>query len=324
MHSVLVAGKRGGILHWFENLLDAAEFLPGVRIAGFALNHNTWQERLQKRIHKTVHLQSRSTALAARNLDRAIGLAKPDIILVTDLYYLADPILEVLQRARANAAIAHWIGDFFDSRLQAASHVIDTYYFTDSSFIDDAAQLGIANTRYLPLAANARLFHPPRKAARNNRLIFIGAHSQNRQDMIDAIATPKTVIGKGWRAHPGRQDEYLDRSIDLASVAAHYRASSVVLNVLNRNNVRHGLNMRCFEATACGALLLTEESPDNSRCFVPGEEIITYNSPADADRLLHELSADRSRLETIALRGQQRTSSAHLYQHRLQTIIDGS
>lgn len=304
--------------------MATADFLPDIRLFGFALNHNNWQERLQRRIYKLSGHESEYSTIAARNLARAIKQARPDLILITDLHYFPDPILEVLQQARRNAAIAHWIGDFFDERLARSSGVIDHFCFTDSSFLDDARRIGILNGRYLPLAANPTLFNTEKAQQRRSDLVFIGAYSSNRQRLIEAITSPKIVIGKGWPGPTRPGDRILSHNISLAAVAARYKQSEIVLNVLNHNNVRHGLNMRCFEATACGALLLTETTPDNARCFQVGREILIYNAPSDIDAQIQALRSEPEKIQEVARLGQQRTISEHFYHHRLRTLIETS
>lgn len=94
--------------------------------------------------------------------------------------------------------------------------------------------------------------------------------------------------------------------------------------VINRHGeVAGGLanNMRMFEATGCGALLLTEAAPNLSDFFA-FDEVATYNSPADAvDKVRYYLKHEDERM-LIAAKGQARTLTDHTYLSRMKTVSD--
>ncbi len=78
--------------------------------------------------------------------------------------------------------------------------------------------------------------------------------------------------------------------------------TKVVLNgAIDMAGVDRG-NMRCFEATGCGAVLLTDSGvyPDG---FIDNETMVTYSSPADIPGLVNRLIADASWASSIAKRG---------------------
>lgn len=61
-------------------------------------------------------------------------------------------------------------------------------------------------------------------------------------------------------------------------------------------------NMRCFEATGCGALLLSDAG-DYGEGFVPGVSMITWREPADAVREIAAALAEPERLNRVATAG---------------------
>lgn len=66
------------------------------------------------------------------------------------------------------------------------------------------------------------------------------------------------------------------------------------------------INMRLFEATGGGSLLLTEDIPGIVRYFEPGQEVITYTSPADVVEKINYYLAHDSERERIATAGKER------------------
>jgi spore maturation protein CgeB len=61
-------------------------------------------------------------------------------------------------------------------------------------------------------------------------------------------------------------------------------------------------NMRCFEATGCGAVLLTDSGryPEG---FVDGDTMVTYSSNAEIPELIKRLAKDVSWADSIARAG---------------------
>jgi hypothetical protein len=61
-------------------------------------------------------------------------------------------------------------------------------------------------------------------------------------------------------------------------------------------------NMRCFEATGCGAVLLTDAGryPEG---FVDGETMLQYSSPEQIPELINKLMRDETRARSIAQAG---------------------
>ena len=84
----------------------------------------------------------------------------------------------------------------------------------------------------------------------------------------------------------------------------------------------HANNLRLFEATGVGALLLTDWKQDLHKLFEPGREVVAYRSPEECCELIaYYLAHDRER-KTIAATGQARTLREHTYFQRMQELLD--
>jgi hypothetical protein len=79
-------------------------------------------------------------------------------------------------------------------------------------------------------------------------------------------------------------------------------------------------NMRLFEATGVGALLLTEAARNLPGLFTPGEEVVTYDSPGDLVEKIRHYVAHPEERQVIAAAGQRRTLSEHTYAHRMEQL----
>jgi spore maturation protein CgeB len=80
--------------------------------------------------------------------------------------------------------------------------------------------------------------------------------------------------------------------------------------------------MRMFEATSCGALLITKRIPFIEDFWKDGEDIILYNTNDElVEKVKYYLSNDKER-ELIAKSGQEKTLKNHTYLKRANTILE--
>jgi spore maturation protein CgeB len=98
--------------------------------------------------------------------------------------------------------------------------------------------------------------------------------------------------------------------------------SRITLNI--HIDVAQGVasNMRLFEATGCGALLMTEKSVWLSHFFEPGREVVTFDNKDDliAKATLYLGRADER--EQIAHAGQERTLTQYTSHRRAEELVD--
>jgi spore maturation protein CgeB len=76
-------------------------------------------------------------------------------------------------------------------------------------------------------------------------------------------------------------------------------------------------NMRLYEATGVGALLVTEARRNLAELFEPGGEVVAYEDESDlVEKLRHYLADDGERMR-VAAAGQARTLREHTYANRI-------
>lgn len=81
-------------------------------------------------------------------------------------------------------------------------------------------------------------------------------------------------------------------------------------------------NMRLFEATGVGTLLITDWKQNLHEIFEPGKEVVAYQSPEECVELIHYYLEHEGEREAIARAGQKRTLRDHTYYHRAQELVD--
>jgi len=71
--------------------------------------------------------------------------------------------------------------------------------------------------------------------------------------------------------------------------------------------------MRCFEATGCGAMLITEKSKNIEYYFEPDKECVTYIDEEELIEKIRYYQSHDDEREKIARAGHRRTMADHTY-----------
>jgi hypothetical protein len=157
--------------------------------------------------------------------------------------------------------------------------------------------------------------------------VFVGSLSTNHAERIQfleqvASLTPLEVWGPGvealTRESPLRQRHHGDawaremyRVLSQAKLALNYHLDSADV---------YANNMRLFEATGVGTLLITDWKVNLSEMFEPGKEVVTYRTPEECAELIEYYLDHPDERAAIAQAGQRRTLQEHTFYHRMQEL----
>jgi spore maturation protein CgeB len=102
-----------------------------------------------------------------------------------------------------------------------------------------------------------------------------------------------------------------------------YRTLARSRVTLNRHiNVaeNYANNMRLYEATGVGSLLITDLKDNLGKLFEVGKEVVAYTSPEEAAELIRYYIDHPDEASAIAHAGQARTLREHTYQQRIEEL----
>jgi len=136
------------------------------------------------------------------------------------------------------------------------------------------------------------------------------------------------------RAHPldfwGYGAERLDPASPLRARAhgdawglAMYQAlynAKISLNLHIDAAENNANNMRLYESTGVGALLLTDAKDNLHTLFEPGREVAAYRSPNECIEMIGHYLGHEDERRAMAQAGQARTLKEHTYAHRMQEL----
>ncbi|MFQ5681802.1 MAG: glycosyltransferase [Candidatus Binatia bacterium] len=159
-----------------------------------------------------------------------------------------------------------------------------------------------------------------------------------------------SFVGTLSRDHKGRRLllEYLCENTELAiwgrgidalrrssSIRSHYkgmawgvdmyqilRDSKITLNRHIDVAGSHANNIRLYESTGVGAMLVTDWKADLSDMFEVGKEVVAYRNPQECLKLVRYYLAHEEERKAIARAGQRRTLEEHTYRKRMQELVD--
>jgi spore maturation protein CgeB len=99
------------------------------------------------------------------------------------------------------------------------------------------------------------------------------------------------------------------------------RCSKITLN--HHGDVApYANNMRLYEATGVGTLLITDAKGNLREIFEPGKEVIAYHDPNECVQSIQFYLEHEGEREAIARAGQERTLREHTYYQRMQELVD--
>lgn len=163
---------------------------------------------------------------------------------------------------------------------------------------------GIA-ANWLPLACDPTI-HRKHAVPKRHEIAFVGhLFPGPREELLNRLR---------WRF----RDLFVGQAY-FEAMAEIYSASRLVFN----RSLENDINMRVFEALACGSLLLTNDLTENGQAelFQDGIHLATYR---DADDLLDKAAYYFKReeiRERIAAAGRTEALARHTYRHRMEALL---
>ncbi len=187
------------------------------------------------------------------------------------------------------------------------------------------------NARYLPFGVDPEVYHPP-AAAKNglcpecdgrHKIVFVGSYNDKRQRYLNAIKKYSvSVWGHLW---PGREKSLSGRhtihkkAAFGAFCAKLYSLADVSLNLVGDLNMP-GHNMRTFEITASGGVMLSAFTKEQAEFFPEDEAAVYYRNSAELDAKIERILSDgqfRARLRDEALK----ICLSHSYVERAKAVL---
>ncbi len=245
-------------------------------------------------------------------LEQQILDYQPDVLYCQNLYTPGPVFLSNIKKKTS----IHIVGQVafpvsFDKEFLTPYDLILSSF---PHFVTRFRKLGI-KSEYFRIGFEKTVLKKLKRAARQYDVSFIGAFSK-RHDNTSVFAAATDVWGHG--IVPVSKKYHGEAwGIDMYNIIYN---SKITLNRHIDTAEDHANNMRLFESTGVGTMLITDYKSDLNKLFVPGKEVETYRTKEELiEKVKYYLSHHKER-EKIAKAGQNRTLRDHTYEKRMNEL----
>ncbi|MBF0449811.1 MAG: glycosyltransferase [Candidatus Magnetomorum sp.] len=205
----------------------------------------------------------------------------------------------------------------------------DIIFSSFPHYVERFRQKGVSSY-YIPLAFDPRVLDKiGKKLHRKYPVTFIGGISSNHQkgiDILEQICQRTRIDLWGYGINTIKNDLCIKKchhgeawGLEMFTLMAQ---SKIAINRHIDVAENYANNMRLYEATGCGALLITDYKDNLNDLFEIGKEVIAYRSPEECVDLIDYYLNHPQEAERIARAGQEKTLRDHTYVNRMAQISE--
>ncbi|NNH56684.1 glycosyltransferase family 1 protein [Rhizobium laguerreae] len=284
-----------------------------------------WAMKLPHRFFRLPYIGARLAALPGL-LEVAMARVrafKPDVLYCQDLSFFPPHALNELKKT-----VPLIVGQIAcplppDGFLRPYDLILTSF----PHFVPRFHEMGI-KSEYFRIGFDTRVLDILGDVPRDVPVSFVGGISRHHGKAIPLLeyladTTPIQFFGYGARTLP-RSSPIRRRHNGEVWGPDMYRALARSRITVNRHiNVaeNNANNMRLYEATGVGSLLITDRKDNLSEIFDVGKEVVAYSSPEEAAELIRYYIDHPDEAGAIAKAGQVRTLKDHTYRSRMGELL---
>jgi len=248
----------------------------------------------------------------------------PDVLYIQDMNYIsADFLREMRDYVKLIIGqIAYPIvrgADFseYDLILSSFPH-----------FIEQFRKDGLTS-EYFNLAFEPRVLSQLKKQGTHYQTVFVGGLSAAHVDrirLLEKIASSQTLDVWGYGINK------LDTESPLRAIHHGSAWAIDMYNILYNSKIalnnhisvaeNYANNMRLYEATGVGTLLITDYKDNLHTLFELDKEVVAYSSAEECIELIKYYLENEEERKAIARAGQERTLTEHTYYKRMHEFME--
>jgi hypothetical protein len=288
---------------------------------GLRLKEKTWGLRMRRGIVPT--LFRRPSRWLYEVLAAQVKTFRPDVVHFQDpagtdpaLLREIRPYVRLLTAQIASPYAPQTNFSPYDLMLSSFPH-----------FVKQFQQMGLRSS-YFRLGFEPRVLERVRRTAPHDA-VFAGGFSPSHSERIRFFEKLTRRFPIDWWGYG------VDNLEPDSPLRAAYRGPAWALDMYEclhnaRIAVNHHIdaaenfanNMRLYEATGVGAMLLTDAKENLPELFEPGREAVAYRSVEECAELIRYYLDHEEERRAIARAGQERTLREHTYLHRMEEFLE--
>ena len=292
-------------------IFDFTDILPGIK-----------ERSISGRIKRRLFRQHYARAINTQFL-RQFNEWQPDFVLIVKGLHLDREVLQHIKKA--GAYLINWNPDDFLNSNNSNDNLIASIPDYDMIVSSREHRFPL----YKQIGANKLLlidwyfipeFHYYEPCEKIFEASFVGSWSPSREDFISQLDKCFHIWGSGWGKSSSnfRKRHIVNHKIlSQREMAKCFASSKYNLNMLTHEN-KDITNLRIFEVTASGGLLLTERNAFISKYLTEGEEALMYSSAEEVNRIFSQNPSS----ERIALAGMKRiVDGGNSFEDRVTVLL---
>jgi glycosyltransferase involved in cell wall biosynthesis len=271
----------------------------------------------------------RARLLRRRNWRHAVLLEQarafePDVVYVQNLRALPPDVLRAL-RKRTRMLAGQVASELPPPESLRLFQLVLTSF---PHYVPRLRALGV-DAEYLRIGFDPRVLERLGRSGPRAGVVFVGSLRRGRHGANELLARAAERVPVDF--HGYGVEEWPDGSI----VRARYRGEAWGLDMyrvlagaqiaLNRHidaAEDSANNMRLYEATGVGTLLVTDAKENLRDLFEPGREVLTYTDEDELVEAVRRILSDDDERNAIARAGQERTLREHTYAQRMRELAE--
>lgn len=194
-------------------------------------------------------------------------------------------------------------------------------------YVNRFRQMGI-KSEYFKIAFEPRVWQMIEPQKRIYDVAFIGSYSYHHRSgtkLFEKVASRVSVNFWGLGGEGLPESSPIKKTFHGPAFGLEmYKILAQTKIVINRhisaaeNNAN---NMRLFESTGMGAMLITDAKKNLAQLFKVDEEVVAYNNIDDLIKKIKYYLKDEKERRRIAAAGQKRTLTEHSYANRMKELV---
>jgi spore maturation protein CgeB len=253
---------------------------------------------------------------------------KPDLVLVSYGLFLLPSTLKKLRKTVPTVLLYGISPSYWSTKHEKSCFPLYDAIVANGPDKAKEFEKYVNNAIYLPFSAcdpdvhrSIQLSELERKRFGND-VCFVGTIYPNRMDALEKLTSFDFGLW-GPEVNPISRETlrkcYKGKAL-VKEFVKIYSASKITMNMFAPGD-DFGVNMRLFEAPACGILQVAENKPGISSFFKVGEEIVCYENVDELTELVKYYLRNPDERILIAKKGQKRAHSDHTYERRMASLI---
>lgn len=259
-------------------------------------------------------------------LKQQIENFNPDVLLLHDPSILTPELKTFVKKKKTFivAQVAAYVPD------KETANLFDLILTSSPHFVSRIKTLGTA-AEYFRIGFEETIISRLEKSSQQYGAVFVGGFSKHHMDSVEAFeyAAKNSQIdfwGYGAKKKLSPDSPILRTyhpemvfGIDMYNILYN---SKIAINRHIKSSENFANNMRLYETTGVGTMLLTDRKSNLGKLFKVGSEVEDYGSKEEmVEKINYYLKHDDKRLK-IAKAGQRRTLRDHTYKKRMIELTE--